>query len=37
VGDVAHREYWVPAEDLARFNEKIVGIIEIVGEFAAER
>jgi hypothetical protein len=37
VGDVAHREYWIPAGDLVRFNEKIVGIIEIVSEFAAER
>jgi hypothetical protein len=37
VGDVAHREYWVPAADLARFNEKIVGAIEIVAEFGGVR
>lgn len=37
VGDVTHREYWIPAADLAGFNEKIVGTIEIVAEFAGAR
>lgn len=29
----AHEEYWIPAEDLERFNLNIVGLIEIVSEF----
>ena len=33
VGSRLHREYWVPAEDLAAFNQNIVGKIEIVREF----
>ena len=33
VGDAQHREYWIPAGDLAAFNEKIVGLIDIVAEF----
>jgi hypothetical protein len=33
VGGRAHREYWIPAEDLAAFNDAIVGSIEIVAEF----
>ena len=36
VGDVTHREYWIPAEDLAALNGKIVGMIEIVAEYRAE-
>jgi hypothetical protein len=36
VGDVKHREYWIPAAELASFNEKIVGPIEIVAEFRGE-
>jgi hypothetical protein len=28
-----HREYWIPAEELAEFNRHIVGLIEVVGEF----
>ena len=28
-----HREYWIPAEDLDRFNAAIIGEIEIVVEF----
>jgi hypothetical protein len=28
-----HREYWIPAEDLADFNAAIVGRIEVVREF----
>lgn len=33
VGSSAHREYWIPADHLARLNENIVGEIEIVSEF----
>ena len=33
VGSSAHREYWIPADHLARLNENIVGEIEIVLEF----
>jgi len=33
VGGRSHREYWIPAEDLAAFNEQIVGRIEVVQEF----
>lgn len=32
-GGRAHLEYWVPAEDLADFNEAIVGQIEVVRKF----
>lgn len=28
-----HEEYWIPAEDLERFNDNIVGSIEIIDEF----
>jgi len=34
-GGQAHREYWIPAEDLDRFNHAIVGKIEVVAEFKA--
>jgi hypothetical protein len=33
VGNAGHREYWIPARDLSRFNANIVGEIEIVSEF----
>jgi hypothetical protein len=36
-GGKAHREYWIPAEDLARFNAALVGEIEVIAEFAAPR
>jgi hypothetical protein len=32
-GGRAHREYWIPAEDLAAFNAAIVGEIEVTAEF----
>lgn len=32
-GGRAHREYWIPAEDLAQFNDAIVGIICVTHEF----
>jgi len=35
-GGSQHREYWIPTEELARFNENIVGLIEVTAEFRAE-
>src|SRR5215211_3855087 len=35
-GSSVHREYWIPAEDLAEFNRNIVGKIEVVAEFRGE-
>jgi len=32
-GGRAHREYWIPAEELDAFNAAIVGPIEVVREF----
>ncbi|MGA7830786.1 MAG: hypothetical protein WCA21_07490 [Terracidiphilus sp.] len=32
-GSRIHREYWIPAEELAEFNRQIVGQIEIISEF----
>lgn len=32
-GSSRHREYWIPAEELAEFNHHIVGCIEVVKEF----
>ena len=32
-GGRAHREYWIPAEELPEFNSAIVGEIEVVAEF----
>jgi hypothetical protein len=33
VGSSDHREYWILAEDLQKFNESIVGLIEVISEF----
>lgn len=33
VGASSHREYWIPAEDLEKFNRNIVGPIELIAEF----
>ena len=33
VGSSEHQEYWIPAEDLQKLNENIVGPIEVVSEF----
>ena len=33
VGSPMHREYWIPAEDLAQFNQDIVPPIEVIGAF----
>lgn len=32
-----HDELWVAAEDLAEFNARIIGLIEVVAEFYGER
>jgi hypothetical protein len=36
VGSSIHREYWIPAEELAEFNRNIVGPIEVIAEFRRE-
>jgi hypothetical protein len=33
VGGSVHQEYWIPAEDLAEFNQNIVGAIEVIAEY----
>jgi hypothetical protein len=33
VGGEICEEYWIPAEDLEKFNENIVGKIEVISEF----
>jgi hypothetical protein len=33
VGARVHREYWIPAEDLVRFNDAIVGDIRVVATY----
>ena len=33
VGSATHQEYWIPAEDLDRFNQHIVGTIQVIAEF----
>jgi hypothetical protein len=37
VGGVIHQEWWVPAEELAELNDHIVGLIEVIGEYRAEK
>lgn len=37
VGDISHREYWIPALDLPALNANIVGNVEIVAEYRANR
>jgi hypothetical protein len=32
-GGSAHREYWIPAQDLDAFNAAIVGLIEVIRAF----
>ncbi|WP_230374302.1 hypothetical protein [Pontivivens ytuae] len=32
-GGQAHKELWVPAEELEAFNDAIVGEIEVVAEY----
>ncbi len=33
VGGSEHEEYWIPAEDLDKFNASIVGPIEVIAEY----
>ncbi len=33
VGGKIHEEYWIPAEDLEKFNRNIVGKIKVIAEF----
>jgi hypothetical protein len=33
VGALMYQEYWIPAEDLLKFNRNIVGLIEVIAEF----
>lgn len=35
VGRAYHEEYWIPAGDLERFNDAIIGIIEVITSFPA--
>jgi|SRR5450631_2780308 hypothetical protein len=37
VGSSEHREYWIPAADLEKLNESIVGVIEVISEFRREK
>ena len=32
-GARVHREYWIPAEELAEFNRHILGLIEVIAEY----
>jgi hypothetical protein len=34
VGAREHTEYWIPAEELAEFNDHIVGLVEVVDSFS---
>jgi hypothetical protein len=36
VGGSEHQEYWIPAEDLQKLNDNIVGAIEVLSEFHAQ-
>jgi hypothetical protein len=36
VGTIAHRELWIPADDLVEMNRNIVGLIEVIAEYHAE-
>ena len=36
VGAAIHQERWIPAEDLAAFNDAIVGSIALIASYAAE-
>jgi hypothetical protein len=33
VGGSEHQEYWIPSEELNKFNENIVGKIEVIAEY----
>jgi hypothetical protein len=31
---VVHQEYWIPAADLPAFNAALIGLIEVIADFA---
>jgi len=33
VGASYHTEWWIPAEELEKLNDNIVGLIEVIGEY----
>jgi hypothetical protein len=35
VGASYHIEWWIPAEDLDKLNDNIVGMIEVIGEYTS--
>jgi hypothetical protein len=35
VGSSEHREYWIPAADLSKFNARITGPIEVIATFGS--
>jgi hypothetical protein len=35
VGAAIHQEYWVPSDELAEFNQHLIGPIEVVASFRA--
>ena len=37
VGDAQHNELWVPAEQLAEFNQHIQGLIEVTATFQRQQ
>jgi hypothetical protein len=37
VGSSSHREYWIPAEDLPRFNSALAGKIEVLESYFGEK
>src|SRR5258707_15001314 len=37
VGSSIHQELWIPAEDLAKMNQNIVGLIEVIAEYGSEK
>lgn len=37
VGAGYHQELWIPAEELETFKRHIMGKIQVIGEFAAEK
>jgi len=36
-GASIHKELWIPADGLAEMNRNIVGLIEVIAEFKAEK
>jgi hypothetical protein len=36
VGGSEHQEYWIPAAELAEFNQNLVGPIEVIAEYRNE-